>query len=258
MDMLDFRGGYIYIYIRILPLPDICLWALFCLHSLQSFAWRGSSQAEIRMGKMATFWSSELGFIDSVGLLMDQSLVFNTWNWHPFSHNHGAVENCPKWKVTILLEGPILHFHDHGRKGKWFEISKLSSFKHHKQCKRFIPLSTGAVNQVPCNLMDCQSISTSFFFFGKLLWKNMPFFGSEGEYISGSNGFRYTYRNLRMLTCQRSSTVNVSSIFSLVGDSKEPQEPAWGQGQEGGFPFLSVFFGGEIAGTSKPEAWKSL
>ena len=30
------------------------------------------------MGKMVTFWSSELGFIDLVGLLMDQNLVFLT------------------------------------------------------------------------------------------------------------------------------------------------------------------------------------
>ena len=207
MDMLDFRGGgYIYIYIYPNPTSPRYLPLSFVLPAqLAEFRLaRVQPGAKFGIRKMAPlFWSSELGFIDLVGLLMDQSLVFNTWNWHiwhPFSHNHGAVENCPKWKVTILLEGPILHFHDHGRKGKWFEISKLSSFKHHKQCKRFIPLSTGAVNQVPCNLMDCQSISTSFFF-GKLLWKNMPFFGSEGEYISGSNGFRYTYRNLRMLTC---------------------------------------------------------
>ena len=27
------------------------------------------------------------------------------------------VENYPKWKETILLEGPIFDFHDYGRKG---------------------------------------------------------------------------------------------------------------------------------------------
>ena len=37
---------------------------------------------------------------------------------YPFSHNHGSVENHPKWKeTTVVLEGPIFHFHDYGRKG---------------------------------------------------------------------------------------------------------------------------------------------
>ena len=29
------------------------------------------------------------------------------------------VENYPKWKETILLEGHIFHFHDYGRKGSY-------------------------------------------------------------------------------------------------------------------------------------------
>ena len=55
----------------------------------------------------------------------------HNWSWNPkraMFHNIKfyvtlspiimEVENHPKWKETILLEGPIFHFHDYGRKGK--------------------------------------------------------------------------------------------------------------------------------------------
>lgn len=71
----------------------------------------------------------------------------------------------------------------------------------------------------------------------------MPFFGSEGEYISGSNGFRYTYRNLRMLTCQRSSTVNVSSIFSLLEIARNLRNLPEAKAKKGGFLSFPFFLG---------------
>ena len=59
---------------------------------------------------------------------MGRTVYFPTWmvdfygkcrEIYPFSHNNnGLVENCPKWKETILLERPIFHFHDCGRKSK--------------------------------------------------------------------------------------------------------------------------------------------
>ena len=37
---------------------------------------------------------------------------------YPSSHNHGSVENHPKWKETHIGGGtPIFHFHDYGKKG---------------------------------------------------------------------------------------------------------------------------------------------
>ncbi len=31
---------------------------------------------------------------------------------YPFSHNHGSVENYPKWKETNIGDTPIFHFHE--------------------------------------------------------------------------------------------------------------------------------------------------
>ena len=35
---------------------------------------------------------------------------------YPFSHNHGSVENH-LIERKLILEGPIFHVHDYGRKG---------------------------------------------------------------------------------------------------------------------------------------------
>ena len=34
----------------------------------------------------------------------------------PFSHNHGSVENYPKWKETHIGDTPMFHFNDNGKK----------------------------------------------------------------------------------------------------------------------------------------------
>ena len=51
--------------------------------------------------------------MEAVELEVSKSTIY------PSSHDHGSVENgVTIWKVTILLEGPIFHFHNYGRKGK--------------------------------------------------------------------------------------------------------------------------------------------
>ena len=34
----------------------------------------------------------------------------------PFSHNHGSLENYPKWKETHIGDTPMFHFNDNGKK----------------------------------------------------------------------------------------------------------------------------------------------
>ena len=58
-----------------------------------------------------------------------------TWPWimsliaYPFSHNHGSVENYPKWKEHNIGDTSIFHFHDYGRKGTLPETNSKSTWK---------------------------------------------------------------------------------------------------------------------------------
>ena len=38
------------------------------------------------------------------------------YEWHPSSHNHGSGKLAQLFRKESVLEGPILHFHDCGRK----------------------------------------------------------------------------------------------------------------------------------------------
>ena len=38
---------------------------------------------------------------------------------YPFTHKHGS--GLPQMKGNLILEGPILHSHDYGRKGRWYQ-----------------------------------------------------------------------------------------------------------------------------------------
>ena len=71
------------------------------------------------------FWTMNRALKEPKGKI--QIPRYPTGNY-AFSHNHGSVENYPKWKETSIggtLEGPMFHFHDYGREGNMspFQIS---------------------------------------------------------------------------------------------------------------------------------------
>ena len=120
---------------------------------------------------LCNLWANSGKSIDPSGKKMDTKQVatqfFFANLYYPFSHNHGSVENHPKWKETNI-GGTHFHFHDYGRKGNQKKTS-ISGEKYRHHC------SHSCHDSIRCVFTSFPGVLGS----PNLCWKKPSWFSGE-------------------------------------------------------------------------------